>query len=375
MKNNFIEIIPSLSTSVILGIFLLYFAFKKNTKGIVFTTFIFFPSVFTVQIITQNSEVIKRFANEYNNVFSFPLVTIIGTALGIFSGNQLLYYLRINQQRREKSVLIVKAIDSHITNLKAIDTFVVFELFLNNLDYINIYQSDMENNKIFEIAFNEIGIYEENLIDLISNYYTNFKKCLNELNLYILNCKNGERISITYTILKIHLNTLALEGLLCTYVINSKYTSKKQKKVFENFISDYYFIMNKLINKSFKPELYHDHFVVISGILSTALINKLNYIKLKFQENSNFFNSLRFGKTPIYLCRAFLVVIANDVDFVNHNLVNSGTINEKDCVIAYGCSEEESVYNCHHAVKFILSSGLIKIETIDDFIKKTQFES
>ena len=72
----------------------------------------------------------------------------------------MLYYLIINQQRREKSVLLVNCFDSHITNLMSIDTFVDLELISDNLDYLNIYQSYLDNNEPFKIAFNEIGIYE-----------------------------------------------------------------------------------------------------------------------------------------------------------------------------------------------------------------------
>ena len=87
--------------------------------------------------------------------------------------------------------------------------------------------------------------------------------------------------------------------------------------------------MYELAVKSFSSELYYGQFTVIHSNLGTNLINKLNYIKLKFQENSNFFNSHIFGEKPIYLYRVFLGAIGNDVFYVSNDLVNSGKKTDK----------------------------------------------
>ena len=51
-------------------------------------------------------------------------------------------------------------------------------------EYIEVYKSNLIEDKGYDIAFNKIGIFNKNEIDLISFYNIHLKECLSCINIF-----------------------------------------------------------------------------------------------------------------------------------------------------------------------------------------------
>ncbi|MEL6929541.1 MAG: hypothetical protein AAFO95_13010, partial [Cyanobacteria bacterium J06600_6] len=90
MRNTLLPIIPALLGFSISTICLIIYAVNKNRKGILLLTIISISSSFIFQmafdLTIEKADLIKNFADKYQNVFHIPIFTIIATTIGIFLG-------------------------------------------------------------------------------------------------------------------------------------------------------------------------------------------------------------------------------------------------------------------------------------------------
>lgn len=174
------DIIPAL-TGLFLGlIVLVYFVFNKNSLGMVISSISCILLMFIFEIISVNSNEINSFLKTYQDILNFPLVTVLVTTLSIFLGNTLIRYFTDRKEKREYAILFINAIESHINILEIVFSKIDLgwlgeNLLIDDREYIEVYKSNLIENKGFDIAFNKIGIFNENEIDLVSRYDKNLK--------------------------------------------------------------------------------------------------------------------------------------------------------------------------------------------------------
>ncbi|MDJ0515445.1 MAG: hypothetical protein QNJ74_04005 [Trichodesmium sp. MO_231.B1] len=160
------DIIPALTGFFLGFIVLVYFVFKKNSLGMVISSISCVLLMFIFQIISVNFGKINSFLETYQNILNFPLVTILVTTASIFLGNTLIRYFTDRKEKREFAILFINAIESHINileqvfpqiDLKSIKT--EGRISTERREYIEIYQSNLIEDKGYDIAFNKIGIF------------------------------------------------------------------------------------------------------------------------------------------------------------------------------------------------------------------------
>lgn len=366
MKKIIIEILPTLLAFVVTGIPLIYFMVNKHTKGIIVTSFVFLLSGFSIQILIDNGESIKNFADHYHNVFSFPLVTVLGTTTGIFLGNQMLRYLANKKERREIAILMTSAIDSHIINLGFINLYTLFNNISMNEDFIRLYKSELDNDEAFKVSFNCIGIYEENEIKLISEYYTQLRQCLNYLERLLILSKNGHRTAFLFPIVKTSLAFTIINGALCTYIMSSRYSSNSKTNFQNRFLDEYNQIIHSLIKEFKKSSMFY----VLDNKFSSDIINNLKDIRNKYQDASNSFELNNHEREVIYICRVCIDAQYNPPSDIIHKV----QIKKNDYFIAFGNSQEESIEKCIELIMPI-SKKSFNDQQINKIINKSQFET
>lgn len=190
LYDSFIRISPAIIGFTITGIILACFLKKENPFGIIISSFCFISSGFLFQKVFESWESIRSFMKANEQVLSFPLLSSI---LVFFISTQLSRIVSVNKEKQETSILFIKSITSHINSLRSIVFFTSYNysvLIVSNNPYprqkIEIWKNILNNNKYYDIAFSEIGIYSKFAIELISNYSLSYENTLIYMDSFLL---------------------------------------------------------------------------------------------------------------------------------------------------------------------------------------------
>jgi len=295
------DIIPAL-TSFFLGlIVLVYFLHKENPLSIIVSvyfllrekpfgiiissiSFILLPFIF--QIISVNVNNINSFLKTYKNILNFPLVTILATTASIFLGNTLIRYFTDRKEKTEFAVLFINGIESHIDILEQVfpeinlpSTRTKDRIVTEGREYIEIYKSNLIEDKSYDIAFNKIGIFNEYEIDLVSRYNEHLKKFLLFIDIFCCTMSGDtetyhekmgkvkykditktEDSNLTLSFKNIQILTPITKtlGYLCIYHLSLKYSQQYSAKYREEFLKECGDILRLFWNPDLFPKYEFD---------------------------------------------------------------------------------------------------------------------
>ena len=378
MSRILIEIVPALIGFSIAAFFLIRYAINKDRTKIIIATFAFLVSGFIVQIsitlfpinlLIKTIDLIKKFADNYHNIFSIPIVTFVSTALGIFAGNKMLRFFLDGKEKREISVLLTSSIDRQVINLGFINLYASPNPNTKDIACTEIYQSEFDNDEPFKVAFNRIGIYQESEIKLISDYYVQLRQCLNYIKRYLLEIKNNNSISLIYKNTIISLLFTQLSGILCVYKFSINYSNSNKDKLRESLISDYH----KIIDYFLKKEFYCRYFCILNTKLTQDIINRFKNLRKEYRRAN--YLSENNEMNSIYLCRVSLNQLYSQqtVCSQTNNPMIQVLINKNDDIVTFGNSKEESKEKCVALIKDTLKT-LLSPQQIDDLLNQQEFE-
>ncbi len=334
------DIIPAL-TGFFLGlIVLVYFVFKKNSLGMVIVSISCVLLMFIFQIISVNFGKLNRFLETYQNILNFPLVTILATALGIFIGNSLIRYFTDRKEKREYAVLFINSIESHINILgkffSQIDlpSVITDRIFTEGMEYIEVYKSNLIENKAYDVAFEKIGIFNQNEIDLVSKYDANLKESLFHINTFcctvsgdtetylenigkvkhknVTQTENRNLIS-SFTGIKILIPITKILGYLCIYQLSLNYSPQYCAEYREKFLKKYGVLWILFLDSRIFPKYEFPHrklptvkieFRILNRITSDSLIGTLSYIRERYRKIDKAKDTNK--QEPIYLFRILI---------------------------------------------------------------------
>ncbi len=249
-----IQIIPALIGLIISALIFSYFFSKnnQNRKGIICSTLFFLVSPFLFQITIEHQKTVKEFFTDYKDVFSFPFITVLATALGILLGNTMLRLVAQRKEQKEIAILFINIIDAQIKCMGFINRYLsnLSEQNRTSIEYIRIYLSELSEQNSFETAFRKIGIYSETEIDLISRYSTECKQLITYIKRLLLYCEtreieNGLNLTLRLQIVKISLVMTILLGYLCLIQMSTFYSSEKMNEYQQQFQHDFIEILNE----------------------------------------------------------------------------------------------------------------------------------
>ncbi|NET45577.1 hypothetical protein [Okeania sp. SIO2B3] len=248
------DIIPAM-TGLFFGLIVLaYFVFRKNSLGMVISSISCIFLMFIFEIILVNVDNINRFLETYQNIINFPLVTALATAGGIFLVNTLLRYLTDRKEKREFTILFIKGIESHINILGQVFPEIDLpsirtedRIITEGREYIEVYKSNLIEDKSYDIAFNKIGIFNEDEIDLVSYYNAHLKQSLLFIDIFcctmsedteIYHNKMGKvkfkditktensNLMLSFTNIQILIPITKILGYLCLYQLSLNYSQQ-----------------------------------------------------------------------------------------------------------------------------------------------------
>lgn len=344
---------------------------KKVKRSTYFIASIgFISSGFVVQLIYSNLELLKKFAEEYKNIFSLPIITIFATAIGIFLGNTLLRLRAENKERREIAILLINTIDAQIKSMGFINKYLTeFEtqvLMSNNKaklddaiksrDKIRVYFSQLSHDIYFETAFKKIGIYNEDDIDIISLYSTQKQQLLNYTNRLMIDfeqLKNQSPNILIFEIVKSSIVTTIFFGYLSLIEISKYYSSNKICVEQDNFEKSWIALLNQL-NRNIS---------LINKDLCEDFLKTINFVKDNYQEIFDNRNIKQIK--PYYVC-----VITINIDIINKTLntgrISNAILSSEKNIIAFGESEEMAKQSSQEKLKNILSDRMSSIYSNND---------
>jgi hypothetical protein len=344
-------------------------------------------------MLTSGFNYLKDFASEYKDVFSIPIFTILATATGIFLGNMGLRFLANKKEKREISILFINAINSQIRSLEFIKNYLLSYKKKDNQKYIEIYRNRLKDNKYYQTAFNKVGIYNEQEIDLISKYSVELQEYLSYLERLLIevNQDKQEQETLmnvkdsktkyqqpherTFIIVAIaHLITM-LFAYLVVYKLSISYLSKNYQELVEEFIRDYKLLLYKDLISLFKFQKFYR----INETLCNYLFNNLRYIKKAFQQNNILINK-RNSEKPLYMC---LICVAESFVIPTSSQIREETkfkfyyiIDKKDNIIAFNHSRDEAIENCQNLLKNLIEKykDTPQATNVEEYIKNCKIK-
>ncbi len=373
---NLCLILPAIIGFSFAGIILLYFFRKERPKEIILSSFFFIFSGFLCQIIfTYGFDYFKDFASEYNEVFSIPIFTIFATATGIFFGNMALRCVSNDKEKREISILFINVINSQLRSLGFIYSYLISYDKENVQYYIEIYQNRLADDKYYQTAFNKIGIYNEQEIDVISQYSIQLQEYLSYLQKLLIQIEqnkqdlekltNPERFKITYQeanqryfipVIIAHIITM-LFACLVVYKLSINYSYKKFKETQEEFIRDYKLLVlqdtKSLVSLFEDKKFYH-----LDKKLGDDLFNKLKYIRKVFIENKTYIYN-KVNEEPLFMCLLWWNQEGLEIE---SEIKDIYPISYNHCIVAFDDSKEKTIKRC-----LDLLGKLIKERAIEKF--------
>ncbi|NEQ73986.1 MAG: hypothetical protein F6K23_13605 [Okeania sp. SIO2C9] len=439
------DIFPAL-TGFFLGlIVLVYFVFKKNSLGIRIASISCILLMFIFEIISVNFNFnfndINSFFEKTKNIFDFPLVTVLVTTASIFIGNTLIRSVTDRKEKREFAILFINAIKFQINVLERI----FYQIDLPKLrtedsivtegrEYIEIYKSNLIEEKSYDVAFNKIGIFNENDIDLVFRYHKQLKESLLYVNIFCctmggdteiydeyqgkINFKNitntEERNLIkSFIDIKIFIPITIILGYLCIYQLSLNYSPQNLDKDRENFLesakSTYNSLSAVFSDGRIFPNYYFNNgtFHILNRITSDTLIETLNYIRESYRKIDKAKDTNK--REPIYLTRIlinrgirlmatpkngnwegwenWIDIISSGEDFISFKLLTPSTTKK---MLKRYIKEKFKELEESSEIRFLFFSSKCKVpilekdfdgleeyveENIDEFIEKCKYES
>ncbi|TAF06829.1 MAG: hypothetical protein EAZ77_11575 [Nostocales cyanobacterium] len=291
---NLIEIFPAIMGFYIAFFPLSYFMRNHNSQGIVISSFAFILSGFLCQILVSNIEYIKKFSTDYEAIFKLPFITILATASGIFMGNLILkYFVTDKKERKEFAILFMKTIDLQIQNIAFINSY-LSEIsninkesneYLYKKESLEIYLNQLENDKYYETAFKKIGIYDEKEIEMVHEYSIWLRNSVYYTKRSLL--KNSQ---LKLEQVQISVISTFILGSLCSSYLADKYLNQASLDEKKNFYKSFD-MLTEFLDKNIHLDI----------VISKDFINRMKYIKGKFQEMSSPSISIT-PKEKFYVC-------------------------------------------------------------------------
>lgn len=178
-------ILPAILGLVISGLWLAYklgiFRYLKkinDKKEILWPSFFFLTSPFIFSIAFSEAGFGKF--REIKGIDT--VLTILTTATSIYTGNFLLENYRKKQKKKEIARLLVASLEEHLSYLE--DTkrdLMRAALPEERFNRIDTYVVRIENDDIYKLALNQIGIFQTESIKEITRYSSGLKQLLDEL--------------------------------------------------------------------------------------------------------------------------------------------------------------------------------------------------
>ncbi|MGD1699380.1 hypothetical protein [Dapis sp. BLCC M229] len=363
------DIIPALTGFFFGLIVLVYFVFKKNSLGMVISSISCVFLMFIFEIISVNFDKINSFLKIYQNILNFPLVTILASTLSsvatIFMGNFLIkYFFTDKKEKREFAILFINGIESHINILEKVFSQIDLpsartdRIFTEGMEYIEVYKSNLIENKGYDIAFQKIGIFNENEIDLISRYDKNLKESLFHINTFcctisgdteaylenigkvkyknVTKTENRNLIS-SFTSIKILVPITIILGYLCIYQLSLNYSQQYSAEYREKFLKECDCLRILFLDSRIFPKYEFPHrkfptikieFHILDIITSDRVIGTLSYIRERYRkiDKAKDINN----RQPIYLFRilinsyiSFTAILKNSDKQTRINIISS----------------------------------------------------
>ncbi|NER04617.1 MAG: hypothetical protein F6K17_19385 [Okeania sp. SIO3C4] len=208
-------------------------------------------------------------------------------------------------------------------------------------EYIEVYKSNLIEDKSYEIAFKKIGIFNEDEIDLVSYYNAYLKQSLLFIDIFC--CTMGgdteiyhenmgkvkfkditktenRNLMLSFTNIQILIPITKILGYLCLYQLSLNYSQQYSAKYRENLLKEwrcllklfsddsifsyYEFAHSKLPNLKIK-------FHILQRTTSDTLIQKLNYIRESYRKIDKAKDTN--DRKPNYL---FRILINNSIYFI-----------------------------------------------------------
>ncbi|NEQ35902.1 MAG: hypothetical protein F6K40_06210 [Okeania sp. SIO3I5] len=406
------DIIPALTGFFFGLIVLVYFVFKKNSLGMVISSISCILLMFIFQIISVNIDKLNSFLETYQDILKFPL-TVLVTAASIFLGNTLIRYFTDRKEKREFAILFINAIESHINILEIVFSQINLgclgeDLIIDDREYIEVYKSSLIENKGYDIAFNKIGIFNENEINLVSRYDKNLKESVFHINIFCCTMSgdtetyhekikeisfklkfltNTEKhyLIMSFNGVKIIIPITIILGYLCIYQLSLNYLrrnlAKDRGNFLENFDSKWEALWRVFWSQFTSYKSNNITFHVLKRRLSDNLIDELKYIRESYRKIDKAKNTK--NREPIYL---FRILINNYIDLTGtpkngdkHTRIKILS-NQEDFIGL--TSEIPTITLIDHAKPFLkryikesCKTEKILEEDIDKFIENCKYES
>lgn len=435
------DITPAL-TGFFLGLIVfVYFVCNKNSRGMVISSISCILLMFIFQIISVNFDEINSFFEKTKKIFDFPLVTVLVTTLSIFLGNTLIRFFTDRKEKREFAILFINAIKFQINVLERVFSQIDLpklrtedSIVTEGREYIEIYKSNLIEEKGYDVAFNKIGIFNENEINLVFRYHKQLKESLLYINIFCCtmgadteiydeeqgkinfkNITNTEESNLikSFTEIKIFVPITIIVGYLCIYQLSLNYLPQNLDKDRENFLesakSTYNALSVVFSDGRIFPNYYFNNrtFHLLNRITSDTLIETLNYIKESYRNIDKAKDTNK--RKPIYLSRIlinrgirlmatpkngnwegwkdWIDIISSREDFISFKLLTPSTT--KEMLKSY-IKEKFKELEESSEIRFLSFGGKWKVpilekdfdgleeyveENIDEFIENCKYES
>lgn len=352
--------LPTFFGFLFAGIILFYYLIKKNSIGVAISSLFFLVSGLSFQKIYDDFNLVY---GTLKSIIDFPGASILTTALGIFIGNRILSFFSNQKEQKEISILFINSIKSQLSSLEEANLW----LFLNKREeyegILKIYISRIKDNKSYDTAFDKIGIYNSDEINLISKYSIEVREFLSYVErLFIENNKDNESIPTKnlVTTAKISVTTAIALGYSCVYTLSQHYVKEESNKLEKEFITSFSDLINQL------EEYFNlSDFYLVDRQISKKIASTLIYVREKHQLNDEKYN---YHYNPKYICRILFEINTLPEAINPLNLpYKLTTINKKD-VFAFGESEDDAKSKAISLLKYHLMNG-------DNSISEEQIES
>lgn len=171
-------VIPGLWLAYNLGIFRYFNKIKIND-----TNKILVPSLFVlispfILSIAFNEDLYK-----FSKIIDIePLLSILTAVISIYSANWFLEKYRRRQKREEVVKLLSASLIEHLNYLQFIKRYLENpELSKNRFNYIDMYVIHIENDEVYHLSLNHMGLFPREIIKEITQYSSGSKYLMAEL--------------------------------------------------------------------------------------------------------------------------------------------------------------------------------------------------
>lgn len=202
-------------------------------------------------------------------------LTILVTASSIFIGNRYLEGFRKAQEQKKIAKLIIVSIQGHLKNLEEIFRRLNGTLSKNDVSVINALVDQIQDDYIYESAIKQIGIFELEEVDVISNY----SRILNSILSDTISCSKGEFSIHFQGFLKKRIKGIMIIAKTYIMILSKKLLQKEDKfNEYKELVKNDYALIKIHDGKFYSSAMY--------GLLGSNDI--LKEIELLFKEHGSF---------------------------------------------------------------------------------------